>query len=321
MNTPRIIVIAGASGYIGHHLTQAWEARGATVRTIGRGARNTATWGDEPALRETLRGADLLVNLAGRSVDCRYDKRNADAIFSSRTETTAELGRVLATVDDGPALWINASTGTIYRDARDRPMSEADGDLGHGFSVAVARAWERELFEAPVAVRKVALRLAIVVGAGGGAVNPLITLSRLGFGGRQGDGEQLFSWIHLDDVIRAIDHVIDDATIEGPVNVAAPEPVPNRVMMRAVRRATRRRWGLPAPVWLLELGARIIRTEPELILKSRWVAPRVLLDSGFTFAHPDLDEALADVVAKSGRGLLPVSHGGSATRPGKGRPQ
>lgn len=302
------VVVAGASGYIGQHLCRAFTDHGAQVRTIGR-RHADATWSDPASLRDVLEGSDLLVNLAGRSVSCRYNKTNADEIFRSRTATTAALGRAVLETDRSPQLWVNASTGTIYRDARDRPMDERHGELGTGFSVAVARAWERELFDAPTPVRKVALRMAIVLGAGGGAINPFINLARMGFGGRMGSGEQVFSWVHVDDVSRAVLHLFEHPEISGAVNLAAPEHVTNAAMMRAVRRRLGRSRGVPLPAWMLQAGARVIRTEAELVLKSRWVEPKILLDSGFEFAHPTLDVALTEIAAQTRRGLLPVALG------------
>jgi uncharacterized protein (TIGR01777 family) len=302
-------VIAGASGYIGKHLIRTLIDRGVDVRTIGRNASSGASWDDPSGLIDVLDGADLLVNLAGRSVSCRYTKRNADAIFSSRTETTAALGRALAVTPRPPELWVNSSTGTIYRDSRDRPMDEATGELGSGFSVEVARAWEHELISAPTPVRKVALRMAIVLGAGGGALNPFINLARLGFGGPMGDGDQRFSWVHVDDVVAAITYAFEHPEISGPVNVAAPEVVTNAEMMRQVRATLGRSRGVPLPAWALEAGARIIRTETELVLKSRWVDSRVLRESGFEFAHPTLSVALDQIAGHTPRGLLPVALG------------
>ncbi|WP_104167068.1 TIGR01777 family oxidoreductase [Arthrobacter sp. SX1312] len=296
--TTRTVVIAGASGFIGADLVRRFRALGTEVRTIGRSGR--VTWGDTDAIAEALDGVDLLVNLAGRSVDCRYNRRNADAIFSSRVDTTEELGRALALCRRNggtpPGVWINASTGTIYRHATDRPQTEHDGDLGTGFSVSVARAWEQALSDADVpGIRKVALRLSIVLGPGS-VMTPLVMLARTRLGGPMGPGTQKFSWIHLDDVFRAIVFIAGTSSLNGPVNAAAPDVVTNAELMAALRTRLRIPVGLPTPVWLLELGGRIIRTEAELVLKSRWVAPRKLVDAGFTFDHPTLGPALDDIL-------------------------
>lgn len=308
-DSPSTVVLCGASGYIGRYLRRSYEDRGIRVRTIGRGTSSDATWSDHRSLVDVLDGSDLVVNLAGRSVSCRYNKTNADEIMSSRIQTTAQLGRAIADVENAPRLWVNASTGTIYRDSRDRPMDERSGDIGSGFSVEVARAWERELFDAEVTIRRVALRMSIVLGAGGGAINPIIDLARVGLGGKMGDGGQKFSWVHVADVARALDHLYDQPDISGPVNVATPYPVTNEDMMQQVRNVLGRSHGLPTPAWLLQFGARVIRTEAELVLKSRWVDPQVLTGSGFEFRYPKLDSALADIASETPRGLLPVALG------------
>lgn len=302
------VVIAGASGFLGQHLHRAFSADGFEIRTIGRHTAD-ARWGDD--LTGVLDGAAALINLAGRSVSCRYTKANADEIFRSRTHTTRELGRALAACDNPPPVWLNSSTGTIYRDARDRPQDEESGELGTGFSVEVARAWERELDAAPTGVRKVALRTSIVLGHGG-ALNPLVNLARIGFGGAEGDGGQLFSWIHVDDVYGAVRHLMAH-DVSGPVNLATPFPVTNAELMASVRRcfghSLGRRVGVPLPAWSLELGGRIIRTEAELVLKSRWVHPKRLLETGYGFTHPRLDDALADLARSTPNGLLRVQLG------------
>lgn len=294
------VVLAGASGFIGSHLVRRFTEAGVEVRTIGRSG--PAVWGDTAAMAHALHGADALVNLAGRSVNCRYNRRNADAIFSSRVGTTEELGRALALcrAEGGtpPPVWINASTGTIYRHATDRPQAEDDGELGSGFSVSVARAWEQALADADVpGVRKVALRISIVLGPGS-VMTPLGNLARLGLGGRMGAGTQKFSWVHLDDLFRAITFLVDTPSLSGPVNVAAPGVVTNAELMAAVRRRLRAPAGLPTPAWLLDLGGVLIRTEAELVLKSRWVSPRKLLDAGFTFDYPILGPALDDILRR-----------------------
>ena len=308
-DSPSTVVLCGASGYIGRYLRRSYEDRGIRVRTVGRGKSSDATWSDHRSLVDVLDGSDLVVNLAGRSVSCRYNKTNADEIMSSRIQTTAQLGRAIADVENAPRLWVNASTGTIYRDSRDRPMDEHSGDMGSGFSVEVARAWERELFDADVTVRRVALRMSIVLGAGGGAINPIIDLARVGLGGRMGDGGQMFSWVHVADVARSLDHLYDHTDISGPVNVATPFPVTNEELMQQVRNTLGRSHGLPTPAWLLQFGARVIRTEAELVLKSRWVDPQVLTGSGFDFRYPKLSSALAHIASETPRGLLPVSLG------------
>ena len=300
MSGTRTVVLAGASGFIGRYFRARFEKDGWTVRTIGRrGSKGapSAAWGDDDVrLARVLDGAELLVNLAGRSVSCRYNDRNKAAILESRVSTTAALGRAIALCRQPPSTWLNASTGTIYRNAVDRPQSEGDGELGTGFSVDVARAWEAEL-DAAVApgTRKIPLRIAIVLGRGGGALRPFANLARLGLGGRMGPGTQKFSWIHVEDLYRCVRFLHARKDITGPVNVASPDVVTNRELMRMVRRAYGARFGIPTPAWLLRLGAVLIRTETELVLKSRWVQPEKLLDAGFVYSQPELGRALQQI--------------------------
>jgi uncharacterized protein (TIGR01777 family) len=300
MSGTRTVVLAGASGFIGRYFRARFEKDGWTVRTIGRRSSKgapSAAWGDDDVrLARVLDGAELLVNLAGRSVSCRYNARNKAAIRDSRVSTTAALGRAIALCRQPPSTWLNASTGTIYRNATNGPQTERAGELGTGFSVDVARAWEAEL-EAAVTpgTRKVPLRIAIVLGRGGGALRPFANLARLGLGGRMGPGTQKFSWIHVEDLYRCVRFVHARKDITGPVNVASPDVVTNRELMRMVRRAYGARFGIPTPAWLLRLGAVLIRTETELVLKSRWVQPEVLLDAGFVYSQPELGRALQQI--------------------------
>lgn len=294
----KTVVIAGASGFIGSHIRSHFAGAGWRVRAVGRSG--DAVWGDTPAITGLLEGADLLVNLAGKSVSCRYTPANRVEIIQSRLETTAELGRAVAACSRPPRDWFNASTGTIYRDARDRAQNEDDGELGSGFSVDVARGWEGALDSAPTPhTRKIPLRITIAMGPGGGVMRPFDTLARLGLGGRMGDGQQKYSWVHVEDLFRAVLFLHEHREITGPVNIAAPEVVTNAELMAAVRAANGVRFGLPAPAWLLKMGAVAIRTETELVLKSRWVSARKLQDAGFGFLHPDLDGALRDIKERS----------------------
>jgi uncharacterized protein (TIGR01777 family) len=225
------------------------------------------------------------------------------AIFSSRLLTTGELGRAIESVENPPPVWLNSSTATIYRHADDRPQTDDDGQIGEGFSVNVATAWERELFaHNRDGVRQVALRMAIVLGKGS-ALTPLLALARVGLGGPQIGGKtpagrQMFSWIHIDDVYRAIRFIQADVTIDGPVNVSSPNPVRNVELMATVRRVLGVPFGLSLYRWMIEIGAWAIRTEPELLLKSRWVTPTRLLDEGFEFEHAELENALRDITGK-----------------------
>jgi len=297
------IVIAGASGFIGQYLIRRFREEGESVVTVGRSGSDIA-WGDTAALEAALDGADVLINLAGKSVNARYTHKNRAAIFSSRLLTTGELGRAVESVANPPALWFNSSTATIYRHADDRPMTDEDGQIGNGFSVNVATAWEREFFSHHRdGVRQVALRMAIVLGDGS-ALKLLLALARVGLGGPQRGGKthggrQMFSWVHIDDVYRAIRFIQADVGIDGPVNVTAPGPVQNVELMATLRRAVGARFGLPLYRWMLEIGSVALQTETELLLKSRWVVPTRLLAEGFVFDFPELDGAVRDITGSA----------------------
>ncbi len=313
------VVVAGASGFMGRHLVASWRAAGREVLTVGRGDAD-ARWGDTDGIRRVLDGSDLLVNLAGKSVNCRYDATNRAEILRSRVATTRELGEAVASCATPPSTWINSSTATIYRHAEDRPQTESDGELGSGFSVSVAKAWEQELFSADTpSTRRVAIRTAIVLGDGS-ALIPLLRLAQFGLGGPQWDtpwfstrarraagtqhrfaahwGRQMFSWIHLDDVVGAIDFLEQHSELEGVVNLSSPHPVTGVELMRTVRRAVGMPIGVPAPRPVLEVGAWMIRTETELLLKSRWVVPERLLAAGYGFQYPRLRPAIEGIVAQ-----------------------
>jgi uncharacterized protein len=290
------IVLAGGTGFLGSFLASKFKSRDYLVVVVSR-SNGDVSWQDKAGLINALNGADVVINLAGKSVDCRYNEENKREILESRVETTKAIGEAIQKCDSPPKLWINPSTATIYRHAEDRPMTEADGEIGSGFSVNVAKAWEKAFFDLKLpGTRQVALRMAIVLGREGGAMQPLKRMAQLGFGGKQGKGNQMFSWIHIEDVYRIIGFLMEHENLAGVFNCSSPNPVTNEVFMEMLRNSLNKKLGLPSPAWLLKIGAFMIATETELILKSRWVVPDRLLTSGYTFTFPLLKDAFEDLL-------------------------
>lgn len=310
------IVIPGGSGQVGHILGRHFQAGGHEVVVLSRRVETApwpvVLWDGETRGKWTsvLEGSDVCINLAGRSVNCRYNPKNRRAIYESRVRSTRLLNEVIASLSHPPVVWINASTATIYRHALDRAMDDETGELGGNepgapdtwnFSIEVAKAWEEAFFEtATPRTRKVAIRSAMTFSPDrGGVFDVFLRLVRLGLGGTQGPGNQFVSWIHEADFARAIDWLIGREEFTGTVNVAAPNPIPNRDFMRLLREAWGYRVGLPAPRWMLEIGTFLMRTESELVLKSRRVVASRLRDSGFTFLFPEWAEAARDLVNRT----------------------
>jgi uncharacterized protein (TIGR01777 family) len=308
-------VIAGGSGQVGAILSRAFREEGHEVvvlsRAAGRGDGRTVLW-DASTVGDwatEIDGADVVINLTGRSVNCRYAPANRREILESRTLSTQAMGRAIAEAARPPRVWLQASTATIYAHRYDAPNDEATGIIGGGepdapdtwrFSIDVAKAWEQACVDADTPrTRKVLLRSAMTMSPDrGGIFDTLLTLVRRGLGGTAGNGRQYVSWIHEADFVKAVRFLIEREELTGPVNLAAPEPLPNAEFMRVLRRAWGRRGariGLPATRWMLEIGAVLMRTETELILKSRRVVPGRLLGAGFRFRFPDWPSAAADL--------------------------
>jgi uncharacterized protein (TIGR01777 family) len=258
---------------------------------------------------EVLEDADVLINLAGRTVDCRYNAKNRREILCSRVESTAVLGRAIQTLRHPPHLWLNSSTATIYRHSFDRAMDEVSGELGGNevdapdtwrFSIDVARQWEDSFFGCSVPyTRKVALRTAMVMSSDPrGVFAMVLRLVRMGVGGAWGSERQYMSWIHELDFFRAIEFLIEREDISGVVNLAAPNPLPNQQFLAELRQAWGIRFGLPAYDWMLSVGAMLMRTETELLLKSRRVVPGVLSNHGFAFRFQTWAEAAQDLIRR-----------------------
>ncbi|MCC5802018.1 TIGR01777 family oxidoreductase [Rossellomorea vietnamensis] len=292
------IVIAGGTGFIGQYLQKKFLEKGFKVTIISR-QTPYVSWDRPDDVIQALEGGDMLINLAGKSVDCRYNEKNKADIFKSRTETTNILGKALLQCQNPPPLWVNSSTATIYRHAEDRPMTEEGGDIGTGFSVEVSKEWEKAFFSFSIpGTRQAALRIAIVLGPDGGVMTPYKNLVRFGLGGVQGPGTQRFSWIHVEDLFRIILFLNEEKELSGVFNCASPDPVTNREFMANLRNVMNKKIGLQTPKWMLEAGAVFIKTETELVLKSRWVIPERLEKAGFVFQYDTLEKALGQILAK-----------------------
>jgi len=309
------IVIPGGTGQVGQVLARHFHANGHAVTVLSRNL-HPARWRvvlwdgltSGPWVTE-LEHSDVCINLAGRSVNCRYNSANRRAIFGSRVLSTQVLNEVIASLNHPPAVWLNASTATIYRHSLDRPMDEATGELGGNepgapdtwnFSITVAKAWEEAFFSTPTPrTRKLALRSAMTFSPDpDGVFDVFLNLVRHGLGGTNLPGNQFVSWIHEVDFIRSIELLIATQDFAGVVNLASPHPLPNRDFLRALRNAWGTRVGLPTASWMIEIGTFLMRTESELVLKSRQVVPSRLLAADFQFSFPDWPLAAQDLVSR-----------------------
>jgi uncharacterized protein (TIGR01777 family) len=306
-----IAVIFGASGFLGRYLCRHWARKGHEIVAIARhregwsgdgmflpwDGKNSGPW------ELALEGAAVVINLSGRSVDCRYNHQNRKEIFDSRIESTRAIARAIRQCQKAPALWMNASTATWYRHAEDGPQDEWRGEMGDGFSVGVARAWEETFFreQTPAATRKIALRTGIVMAnEARSAFRVLTNLTRWGLGGSQGTGRQRVSWIHMDDWLAALDFLVGNPLLDGVFNLTAPEACTNQHLQQSLREELAMPLGLPALAPLVKLGAWMLRTEAELVLKSRWMRPLRLEEEGFRWRHKDPNSMIADLLARPG---------------------
>lgn len=300
------IVLAGGNGYLGGVLTEYYRpfteeiiilsrskaSRVGNIKTIHWDAKTSGEW--EGYLEE----ADMLINLCGKNVNCRYTLKNRKEIIDSRVIPTQLLGKAIEKLKTPPKLWINVTSATIYRHAEDHPQDETTGEIGHGFSVDVCRKWEDAFFQTNTPLtRKVALRMGIVLGSKDGVFPRLLNLVKFGLGGKQGDGQQYISWIHEQDAAKCTEWLINNQEINGIINCTAPEPVKNTDLMASLRKYYGISFGVASPTWLLEIGALMIGTETELILKSRWVIPTRLLAHQYKFIFPTLEYAMKDILS------------------------
>ncbi len=306
------IVIPGGSGQVGTALARAFTAMGNEVVVLSRtgfkadwrvvewDAVSIGSWANE------IEGSDVVINLAGRSVNCRYSAENRREIMDSRVNSTRVIGKAIAAAQKAPKVWLQSSTATIYEHSFSNANDDVTGVIGGNevntpdtwkFSIDVATAWERATVEANTPrTKKVLMRSAMTMGTGkGGIFDTMLGLVRKGLGGTAASGKQYISWIHEDDFIDAVRWLIDHDELSGPINISSPNPLPNREFMRIFRESWGAKFGLPAMEWQLAIGAWLMNTETELILKSRRVVPKLLTDSGFTFRFPEWSDACREL--------------------------
>ncbi|MFK7949956.1 MAG: TIGR01777 family oxidoreductase [Saprospiraceae bacterium] len=295
------IIIPGGSGFLGQHLANYFSNKGFEIIILSRSTKPSkgniyyAKWDGKTMGDWTshFENAFAIINMTGRSVDCRYTATNKTEILNSRVDSTKIIGEAIEKTKNPPKIWLNSSTGTIYRYSEDKEMTEKEGEIGEGFSVDVAKAWEKTFQEVKNPnVRKVIMRTSIVIGKNGGAMQPLVQLTKFGLGGSQGTGKQFISWLQVQDFCRITEYLIDNQNAEGIYNVVSPKPIRNKTFMKILRNVLHVPIGLPAMKWMIEIGAFFMRTESELVLKSRRLVPERLLSEGFEFKYVDIEEAL-----------------------------
>ena len=299
------LIIAGGSGFLGEALIRHFEGQYDSIIVFTRYAEKKIgkvlyrNWDASTAgvWCKDIEGAALVINLCGKSVDCRYTEKNKAEIFASRLNSTKIIGEAIEKATIPPLLWINGASATIYQHSEDTPMTENEGKIGSGFSVEVCLAWEKVFNDFQLAkTRKVNMRISMVLGKTGGVLPALSGLVKKGLGGTMAKGTQQVSWVHIDDFCQSVEWIINNNSASGVYNIVAPEPVRNKELMQLLRNSLHVRVGLPASKWMLELGAFFLRTETELILKSRYSFPKRLLDEGFNFQYPTIQAALKSLL-------------------------
>lgn len=295
------ILIAGGNGFLGLSLAHYFLAKGCEIKILSRSKKDDQPgitfiqWDGEHIGEWTaaVDWADILINMSGKSVDCRYNEQNKKLIYDSRINSTRILCEAISLAENPPKLWINSSSASTYIHSESQQMTEDEGIIGDDFSMNICKSWEAEFFKCNLnQTRRVATRTSIVLGNNGGAYPIMKRLVKYGLGGKQGNGRQFISWIHIHDFCRAIDFIIHHPELVGPVNVTSPQPVRNKDFMKGMQKRYRKSIAISQAKWILELGAALIGTETEMVLKSRNVIPERLLESGFEFEYKELSAAL-----------------------------
>jgi len=303
------IIIAAGTGFLGKNLKNYFIGKSHQVYILTRNPKhkNEIYW-DAKTLgewKDIFENADIIINLAGKSVDCRYTDKNKKEIYSSRIESTKVLQQAVNGCINKPKVWLNASSATIYIHSETHLNTEENGVIGDDFSMNICKSWESEFFKVKTEnVRKVALRTSIVLGNNGGAFPKLKMLTKLGLGGKQGRGDQNVSWVHIDDFCKAVEFILEDENLSGPVNITASVPLSNEEFMMKLRKSMKVPFGLNAPVWQLEIASVFLKTQTELLLKSRNVYPEKLIKKGFGFLFPTVESAFQNLMQSNDKNIL-----------------
>lgn len=300
------VIVAAANGFIGQHLVlelskkyrvitltrRPIQIKGAAENIIWDG-KNLGFWCNE------LEGSLAVINLTGKSVNCRWNEANKKAILNSRLESTKLIGQAIEKCKEPPSVWINASGVSIYKETFGDLQTESATEMADDFLADVTKQWEDACFSSKSNIRKVVMRTSVVLGNDGGSFPIMRKLTGVLLGGKLGSGKQFFSWIHIDDYCKIVaEQIIPNEKITGPINMAAPESVTNTEFMKSLRKAMKVPFGIPTPKFLLKIGASIIGTEPSLVLKSTCVVSEVLKQNGYEFCYPQVDSALEALVGQ-----------------------
>ena len=290
------ILIAGGTGFIGAYLKKRFEDRGETVKLVSRTGIDVP-WVHQ-SLVDELEHTDMVINLAGKTINCRHTGENKKMILDSRIKATSLLGNAIAACKNPPLLWVNASASAIYKSDTIAPATETSEHLADDFLADVVRRWETDFFSFKLpSTRQIALRTSVVLGRSKGAFPSLLRLTRLGLGGKVGNGKQIFSWIHIGDYFRIVEFLIQNDSITGVVNCTSPAPLSNAALMKEMRSKVKIPFGLPAPEFAVRIGAFFIGTESSLLLDSTNIYPERLLNAGFKFKFGDISTAISDLVS------------------------
>lgn len=289
------VLIAGGTGFIGSYISKQFLLNGFELSFVSR-SKAHVPW-NEAELIDALETTDILINLAGKTINCRHTAQNKKQIYESRIATTNMLGKALLKCNNAPKLWINASASAFYKSTNEHCHTESNFEKGNGFLAQTVQDWEKVFFGFELSTtRQIALRTSVVLGKNGGAFKPLQLLTKYGLGGKAGSGKQMFSWIHIEDYYRIIKFAIDNPSLAGAVNATSPTPIANSEFMKTMREVSGYKIGLPAPEFAIRLGARFMNTEASLLLDPVCFCPELLLKSGFEFNYPTCDSAVTELI-------------------------